>query len=137
MRRSRATSTGKAERGQARQNGESFMKTGRLTRALTGIKFSARTGRLADGRLAPRIMRVRPGSAAERAGLKPGDHLVKAAGLRMRRAADFRRIMNRGVPPFVLPVLVRRDGAELRARLRIRQPRALTPAASRKAAPQQ
>jgi len=110
--------------------GARTLKTGRLTRALSGIKFSARQARLTDGRLAPRLAFVRPGSPAALAGLRPGDHIVRAGGNRIRRPADFRLVMNRQRAPFVLAVVIDRDGARMRTRLRIRRlkPGGLTPA---------
>lgn len=96
------------------------MATGRLTRALSGITMTPRPSRLPDGRLAPRVQRVRPGSPADRAGVLPGDLIVTAAGLRIRRATDLRRIVRSTRPPYRLRIRLLRSGMIHRVCLAIR-----------------
>ncbi len=107
------------------------MRTGRAVRALSGIKFGSAPHRLANGRLALRIVFVRPASPAARAGLRPGDILLTAGGYRVRRTVDFRALLRGRPPPFTIDLVILRDGQRRRVRLSIpEQPDlALSPAA--------
>ena len=105
-----------------------MMRTGRTTRALSGLKLSPKVIRLDDGRLGVRVMRVRPGSPAARGGLQPGDILLRANGVRTRRPADLRLAVRRETKlPFTLKLRLQRDGKEQVARLRITMPREVMP----------
>jgi regulator of sigma E protease len=60
----------------------------------------------------PDVGEVMPDSAAERAGVKPGDIIVSVDGTRIERFEELQQIIerNRGTP---VEVVIRRDGAEL------------------------
>jgi uncharacterized iron-regulated protein len=68
---------------------------------------------LAQGDGAPRINRVVGDSVAEAAGLKAGDHVVRAAGLDMRNPDDLVEVVGRQAPGTWLPLGIRRDGQEI------------------------
>jgi uncharacterized iron-regulated protein len=68
---------------------------------------------LTDGDGAPRIDRIVTGSVAEKAGLKAGDHVVRAAGLAMRTPDDLVEVVGRQAPGTWLPLGIRRDGEEI------------------------
>lgn len=99
---------------------EELLNTGRLTRALSGLKLGRAVQRFEAGKLAARVSVVRPGSPAARAGFRPGDRVISAAGRRVRRPADFRAVMNSIRPPFDLPVTVLRNGRRKILELKIR-----------------
>jgi len=65
---------------------------------------------LVQGEGAPRVNRVVGNSVAEAAGLKAGDHVVRAAGLEMRSPDDLVDVVGRQAPGTWLPLSVRRDG---------------------------
>ena len=68
---------------------------------------------MAQGDDAPRINRVVGDSVAEAAGLKAGDHVVRAAGLDMRKPDDLVEVVGRQAPGTWLPLGIRRDGQEI------------------------
>ena len=68
---------------------------------------------LVDGDGAPRINRVVGDSVAEVAGLKVGDHVVRAAGLAVRNPDELVEVIGRQAPGTWLPLSVRRDGQEI------------------------
>jgi membrane-associated protease RseP (regulator of RpoE activity) len=68
---------------------------------------------LAQGNGAPRVNQVASGSVAEAAGLKAGDHVVRAAGLETRIPDDLVDIIGRQAPGTWLPLSIRRDGQEV------------------------
>jgi uncharacterized iron-regulated protein len=68
---------------------------------------------LTNGDGAPRIDRVVAGSVAEQAGLKTGDHVVRAAGVAVRTPDDVVEIISRQAPGTWLPLGIRRDGEEI------------------------
>ncbi len=92
---------------------------GRVTRVLSGLQLGRAVGRLGTGKLAARVVRVRPGSPAAIAGLKPGDAVYSAGGRRIRKPADFRSVMNLSSPPFDLPLKVMRGTRKLSPVLKI------------------
>ncbi len=67
---------------------------------------------LTDGDGAPRITRVVTDSVAETAGLKAGDHVVRAAGLAIRTPDELVEVIARQAPGTWLPLSIRRDGQE-------------------------
>ncbi|MEL6288430.1 MAG: trypsin-like peptidase domain-containing protein [Pseudomonadota bacterium] len=102
---------------------------GRYARALSGLQLGRAIGRLGTGQMAARVVRVRAGSPGALAGLRPGDAIYGAGGDRVRKPADFRRVMNLTPPPFALPLKVMRGTRKLSPVLQIRatdvaQPRA-------------
>ena len=74
---------------------------------------SVRRPLLAQGDGGPRINRVVGDSVAEAAGLKAGDHVVRAAGLEMRNPDDLVEVVGRQAPGTWLPLSIRRDGEEI------------------------
>jgi uncharacterized iron-regulated protein len=68
---------------------------------------------LVQGEGAPRVNRVVDNSVAEAAGLKAGDHVVRAAGVEMRSPDDLVDVVGRQAPGTWLPLSVRRDGQEI------------------------
>jgi uncharacterized iron-regulated protein len=68
---------------------------------------------LVEGDSAPRINRVVSDSVAEIAGLKAGDHVVRAAGLEVRNPGELVDIIARQAPGTWLPLSIRRDGQEI------------------------
>ncbi len=68
---------------------------------------------LAEGDGAPRINRVVGDSVAEIAGLKVGDHVVRAAGLAIRNPDELVEVIARQAPGTWLPLSIRRDGQEI------------------------
>jgi membrane-associated protease RseP (regulator of RpoE activity) len=68
---------------------------------------------LTQGDGAPRINQVAGSSVAEAAGLRAGDHIVRAAGLAMRNPDDLVEIVGRQAPGTWLPLSIRRDGQEI------------------------
>jgi uncharacterized iron-regulated protein len=68
---------------------------------------------LGDGDGAPKINRVVNDSVAEVAGLKAGDHVVRAAGLAIRTPDELVEVIARQAPGTWLPLSIRRDGQEM------------------------
>jgi uncharacterized iron-regulated protein len=68
---------------------------------------------LVQGEGAPRVNRVVGNSVAEAAGLKAGDHVVRAAGVEMRSPDDLVDVVGRQAPGTWLPLSIRRDGQEI------------------------
>ncbi len=68
---------------------------------------------LTGGDGAPRIERIVAGSVAEQAGLKAGDHVVRAAGVTVRTPDEVVEIVGRQAPGTWLPLGIRRDGEEI------------------------
>lgn len=60
-----------------------------------------------------RVAAVTDGSVAAAAGLKPGDLVTRAAGQPVRRAGDLSGLVRKQTPGTWLPLVVRRDGAEV------------------------
>jgi uncharacterized iron-regulated protein len=61
----------------------------------------------------PRVREVVAGSVAERAGVKPGDRLLAAAGNRIETAADLLATVKKQPPGTWLPLTVERSGREV------------------------
>jgi len=68
---------------------------------------------LVQGNGAPRINQVASGSVAEAAGLRAGDHIVRAAGLETRNPDDLVEIIGRQATGTWLPLSIRRDAQEI------------------------
>jgi S1-C subfamily serine protease len=93
-----------------------LMRDGRVRRAYLGIAgvpvplpddLRARFGRTHG----MRIIEVMPGTAAARAGLRPGDLLLTAAGQNVTRAQDLQRLMFGDAIGRPLAITVMRNGA--------------------------
>jgi uncharacterized iron-regulated protein len=70
---------------------------------------------LTDGDGAPRISRVVGDSVADRAGLKAGDLVVRAAGITLHTPDELVEVVGRQAPGTWLPLGIRRDGEEIDA----------------------
>jgi uncharacterized iron-regulated protein len=68
---------------------------------------------LTDGDGAPRVSRVVNDSVAELAGLKAGDHVMRAAGLAVRTPDELVEVIARQAPGTWLPMSIRRDGLDI------------------------
>lgn len=84
---------------------------GRVERVASGLRLEAAPAKGETGRLAARIVSVVADSAAERAGLKPGDLIVKAGSRRVRAPADFVSVMATASAASPVEVEALRDGA--------------------------
>ena len=69
------------------------------------------------GRLGAEVLRVRPGSAAEKAGLLPGDIIRHVDKRRIRKPRDFRSAMARLLPGDRVDIKFERDGKDERVTL--------------------
>jgi uncharacterized iron-regulated protein len=68
---------------------------------------------LTDGDGAPKVSRVVNDSVADTAGVKAGDHVVRAAGLAIRTPDDLVEVIGRQAPGTWLPLSIKRDGQEM------------------------
>jgi uncharacterized iron-regulated protein len=68
---------------------------------------------LTDGDGAPKVSRVVNDSVADTAGVKAGDHVVRAAGLAIRTPDELVEVIGRQAPGTWLPLSIRRDGQEM------------------------
>jgi uncharacterized iron-regulated protein len=68
---------------------------------------------LTDGDGAPRVSRVVNDSVADTAGLKAGDHVMRAAGLAVRTPDELVEVIARQAPGTWLPMSIRRDGLDI------------------------
>jgi S1-C subfamily serine protease len=57
---------------------------------------------------------VKPGSPAERAGVRPGDVLIELGGRPISTAADFERLLKAMSPGASVPLIAVRDGERVR-----------------------
>lgn len=94
-------------------------ETGRVVRPMSGMRLAPAPDKGATGRLSARVIMVRAGSAAERAGVRLGDLIVTAGGRRIRKPADFVSVMSGLAPAATLDIVVVRDGAEHTLQLRL------------------
>ena len=98
---------------------EELAAKGSIDWNLGGVGLRAYPARGETGRMAAEAVRVRKGGAAERAGVKPGDHIVQANGRRIRKPADFRSTLARLHPGTELMLMVLRDGTPHELTLRL------------------
>lgn len=73
----------------AREVGRQLADKGRVTRPISGARLEAVPGKGETGRLGARVVLMREGFLAQKAGLQEGDVIVKAGGRRVRKPADF------------------------------------------------
>jgi len=90
---------------------------GRVKRPISGMRLEGVPAKGETGMLGARVVSKRPGSLAERAGLKEGDVIVRAGGRRVRKPADFVSAMARLLRADALEIEVIRDGANQKLRL--------------------
>lgn len=79
----------------ARRIVDDLATSGRVRRAVSGLRLGPAVRRGETGRLAARVIGLRTGSAAEKAGIRVDDRIVEAAGRRIRKAADFMSVVGR------------------------------------------
>lgn len=87
-------------------------KSGRVKRPISGMKLEQALDKGGTGRLSVRIISVRPGFLGEKAGLTAGDIILRAAGRRVRKPADFVSAMSVLLGSDTLVVKIERGGAE-------------------------
>jgi uncharacterized iron-regulated protein len=85
--------------------------TGAESRPRLGVTLEPAAGSV-------RVTTVSPGSVAARAGLRPGDVVVQAAGVAVASPADLRAVVDRQAPGTWLPLRVRRAGRDRRVVVR-------------------
>lgn len=92
---------------------------GRMAWPFSGMRLVAAPERSATGRMAARVVTVKPGSPADKAGLKPGDLIVRAGARRVRKPADFVSALAATAVPAVLSVVIVRAGRERALELKL------------------
>lgn len=92
-------------------------KNGQIAWHFAGLGLKAYPGKGNIGRLAAEVLRVRAGSAAELAGLKPGDRIVRAAGRRIRKPQELRGALARLKPGDKIVLEYVRGGEKARTEL--------------------
>lgn len=108
-----AVSTGMAKE-IARQLGEA----GRVRRPISGARLEPFPEKGQTGKLGARVVSMRQGSLAEKAGLSAGDIIVKAGGRRVRKPADFVSAMSQLLTSDVLEIEILRGEASQTLRLK-------------------
>jgi len=91
---------------QATQDNDDETEYRGMEHASLGVMLSERSGR------GVRISDLLPGSPAQRAGLRPGDRIIKLADRPIKSYADVIRFINRVQPGQTAKVTVNRDGQE-------------------------
>ncbi|MCH8239071.1 MAG: trypsin-like peptidase domain-containing protein [Proteobacteria bacterium] len=84
--------------------------TGRVKRPISGLRLEPFPGKGKTGRLGARVVSLTPGSLGERAGLKPGDIILRAGERRVRKPQDFVSAMSRLLYADALDMEIDRDG---------------------------
>lgn len=92
---------------------------GRVAWPVTGLRLVAAPDRGQTGRMAARVKAVKSGMPAAKAGLKPGDLIVRAGARRIRKPAEFVSTIAGLARPATLSLLVVRDGAEQTIELKL------------------
>ena len=90
---------------------------GRVERPISGMRLEGVPANGETGRLGARVVSMRSGSLAERAGLAEGDIIVHAGGRRVRKPADFVSAMSLLLRADELEIEILRDGATQKLRL--------------------
>ncbi len=94
------------------------LKNGRKVRwSFGGAGLRAIPQRGGLGRMGAEVLQVRPGGAAEKAGLKPGDIIRQVDKRRIRKPRDFRSAIARLLPGEKVEIRFERDDDEKRATL--------------------
>ncbi|MHA1166156.1 MAG: PDZ domain-containing protein, partial [Alphaproteobacteria bacterium] len=93
-------------------------QSGRVKRPISGMKLEQALDKGGTGRLGVRIVSLRPGFIGEKAGLKAGDIILRAAGRRLRKPADFVSAMSGLLGSDTLEIEIDRGGAVLKLLLK-------------------
>ncbi len=91
---------------------------GRVKRSVSGMRLEPVPAKGETGRLGARIVSLRSGMIGERAGLKPGDIIVRAGDRRVRKPADFTSAMTGLLSAQSLEIEIDRSGVLLKIRLK-------------------
>jgi S1-C subfamily serine protease len=92
-------------------------ENGRVRRPVSGARLEQVPAGGETGRLGARVVEMRPGSLAERAGLKQGDVILRAGGRRVRKPEDFVSAMAQLLSAEALDVEIMRGDAAMTLRL--------------------
>lgn len=103
--------------GLARQVASALKGGGRVARAISGMRLEQAPARGETGRLGARVVRVRPGSLAGRAGIRTEDVIVRAGDRRVRKPADFVSVMSRLKEAGSLELEITRGGKAVKLRI--------------------
>lgn len=90
----------------ARRVVEDLVETGKVRRAISGLRLGPAVRRGETGRLAARVAAIRPRSPATAAGIAVGDRIIEAGGRSIRKPADFTSVMGRLKPGETLDLTV-------------------------------
>jgi serine protease Do len=99
-------------------------ETGGVTRGRMGLAFQEVTAEIARALRLPSaagalVTDVEPGGPAARAGIRPGDLIVRMDARSIGHARDLARALGRHKPDDVVALLVRRDGAQRALRVKL------------------
>jgi S1-C subfamily serine protease len=94
-----------------------LQKNGQIAWHFAGLGLGSYPGKGNTGRLAAEVLRVRKGSAAELAGLMPGDQIVRADGRRIRKPQEMRGGLARLRPGEKMVIEYVRGGEKARTEL--------------------
>ncbi|MGI9385292.1 MAG: S1C family serine protease, partial [Methyloligellaceae bacterium] len=92
---------------------------GRVAWPVTGLRLEAAPDRGKTGRQAARVKSVKADMLGAKAGLKPGDLILRAGARRIRKPADFVSAIAGVARPATLSLLVVRDGTEQTVELKL------------------
>ena len=96
---------------------------GRVERARLGVQYGPVTADVAAPEGAARIVRVEPGSAAEAAGLQPGDVVLAVDGARLDSHLDLSELVAAGRPGDVVTLTIQRGGDAIDMPVRLQEDR--------------
>lgn len=97
--------------GLAMEVARQLQTSGRVRRPVSGARLEQVPAKGQTGKLGARVVSLREGMLAEKAGLKVGDVIVEAGGRRVRKPADFVSAMSLLLIADSLEVKVIREGA--------------------------
>jgi serine protease DegQ len=96
-----------------------IIATGRVRYARLGVAITDTVGDVAGGRTGVNVMRVEPGSGADKAGLRTGDVIVAVDGRPVRSASDLRSRVALSPVDSTVKVEVLRDGKPMTLDVRL------------------
>ncbi len=102
----------------ARKVADELAANGKVNWAFAGAGLRAYPRRGETGRQALEVMHVRPSSAAEAAGLLPGDRIIAAGQWRMRKPPEFRAAFARLSSGETLQLTIERNGRPMAIAIR-------------------